>query len=70
MYILHDGYNEFGRGETKEAAIADAIATCLPQGDDGIPVTREWINEQLSIGEKSDVYGTGLTFFEQDSDAI
>lgn len=71
MFILHDGYNEFGRGETREEAIADAIASCPPQemGDGTyVVVTESWIQEQLKIGAASNVYGTGLVLEELDDE--
>lgn len=48
--ILTDGIDVWGHGTTREAAIADAVANCLPQmtngGETYAAVTPEWIGEQ------------------------
>ena len=50
--ILTDGMEIFGEGPDESAAIADAIATCQPQGNDFplAPVTREWVAREMTAG--------------------
>ena len=60
MIMLHSGIEEFGRGETEEAAILDAIVNS--------GVTREWIQDQVARGMQAKTSGVGLVFEKCDDE--
>jgi len=61
---LTSGVEDWGFGDSPEAAIADAIANCA-HPETGGEINREWIDAQLAIGREG-VVGRGLVIEKGD----